>query len=76
MVTTMTTFYDQMHLNEPAVIDRTIFVDTTGVKATDFDLDRDTQDRLYQNGRDAASRFLESWDFDAYNEKYRVPASS
>jgi NTE family protein len=76
MVSTMTTFYDQMHLNEPAVLDRTIFVDTTGVKATDFDLDHETQDRLYQNGREAASRFLDTWDFDAYNAKYRVPAAS
>jgi NTE family protein len=75
MISTLTGFYDQMHLDEPAVVDRTIFVDTTGVKATDFDLDQETQDRLYQNGRDAASKFLETWNFERYVEKYRAPAS-
>ena len=50
-----------------------MFVDTTGVKATDFDLDQPTQDLLYENGRDAAPGFLATWDFEAYKEKYRKP---
>jgi NTE family protein len=57
---------DRAHLNDEDVVERTIFVDTDGVQATDFDLDRDTTDRLYQNGRTAAREFLDAWDWDAY----------
>jgi NTE family protein len=57
---------DRAHLNDPDVVERTIFVDTDGVQATDFDLDRATAERLYQNGRTAARRFLDCWDWDAY----------
>jgi NTE family protein len=71
MVRTMTSFHDQLHLDAEDVLARTIFVDTTGVKATDFDLDRPTQQRLYDNGRAAAAKFLESWDFDAYKARFR-----
>ena len=57
---------DRAHLNDPDVVERTIFVDTDGVQATDFDLDRATADLLYQNGRTAARKFLDTWDWDAY----------
>lgn len=57
---------DRAHLNDPDVVERTIFVDTDGVQATDFHLDRATADRLYQNGRRAARQFLDSWDWSAY----------
>jgi NTE family protein len=71
MIGTMTGFYDQMHLDDPQVIARTIFVDTFGVKATEFDLGDATRDRLYESGRAAAEKFLRSWDFDAYVEAFR-----
>lgn len=57
---------DRAHMNDPDVVERTIFVDTDGVRATDFDLDRATAERLYENGRAAARKFLDSWDWDAY----------
>ncbi|HEY8341176.1 MAG TPA: patatin-like phospholipase family protein [Egibacteraceae bacterium] len=77
MVGTMTTFHDRLHLQAPDVVARTIFVDTGGVRATDFDLDRATQQRLYESGRKAAEKFLhggpdrEPWDFDTYLERHR-----
>jgi NTE family protein len=77
MVGTMTSFFDRMHLDDPNVLARTIFVDTLGVKATDFDIDRDTQERLFRNGRDAATRFLdggdghEPWSFEGYVSRFR-----
>ena len=58
MLGTMQSWNDQIHLDDPAVTDRTIFVDTLGVKATDFAIDRQTQEKLYRNGRLAAQRFL------------------
>ena len=74
MVATMTGFYDQMHLDDPAVRARTVFVDTFGVKATDFDLDAETREALYRSGRDAMERFLATWDFERYKAEHRRPA--
>lgn len=86
MLSTMTGFYDRMHLDDPAVLARTIFVDTTGVRATDFHLTPETATRLFQNGRDAATRFLDGspgtpgnpgtpgWDWDSYLARFRAPA--
>jgi NTE family protein len=78
IVGTMTKFHDQMHIDDPAVLARTIFVDTFGVKATDFDIDEATQDLLYENGRTAATRFLEggeqhrAWDFGNFVSRFRA----
>lgn len=71
MVSTMTGFHDQIHLDDDDVLARTIFVDTGKVKATDFDLDDKTQTALYESGRAAATRFLASWDFDEYVRQHR-----
>jgi len=76
MISTMTSFYDRMHIDDPSVQDRTIFIDTMNVRATDFAIDEETQQRLYENGRSAAERFLDGapgqpgWDWDAYLAKY------
>lgn len=81
MLTTMTGYYDRMHIDRPDVIARTIFVDTSGVKATDFGLSRDTADRLYDAGRAAATRFLDGdaqhpkWDFEEYKRTWRSAPS-
>jgi NTE family protein len=72
MVATMTSFHDQMHVDDPGVLARTIFIDTFGVKATDFGLSRATADRLFESGRHAAEAFLSSWDFDEYVARFRT----
>jgi NTE family protein len=77
MIDTMSGFYDRIHLDDPAVQARTIFVDTLRVRATDFDLDAATQQALFDNGRRAAERFLDgtaerpAWDFDVYVDRFR-----
>ncbi len=82
MLGTLTGFYDRIHLEQEAVRARTIFIDTMKVQATDFDLDRTTQQQLYDNGRAAAERFLDGtedrpgWDFEAYLERYRQPGDA
>jgi NTE family protein len=68
MVGTMTSFHDQIHIENPATLARTMFVDTFGVRATDFDIDRRMQDTLFNSGASAAKQFLEGWDFDDYVE--------
>jgi NTE family protein len=50
--------HDAYHLDDAGVIARTIFVDTTGVSATDFGIDATTQSRLFANGQTAATKFL------------------
>jgi NTE family protein len=71
MVGTMTNFHDQMHIDDPAVLARTMFVDTGSVKATDFDIDHVTQDMLFTHGGDAATKFLATWDFARYVQQFR-----
>jgi NTE family protein len=58
MVATLTSWYDRMHVNDPGVQDRTIFVDTTGLRATDFGITKQQQETLYENGRSAATKWL------------------
>jgi NTE family protein len=50
--------HDAYHLDDAGVIARTVFVDTTGVSATDFGIDAATQSRLFANGQGAAEKFL------------------
>ncbi len=57
---------DQVHLADPCVAGRTMFVDTLGVQAEDFGIDKATRQALYDNGRRAAETFLTMWDWDAY----------
>lgn len=57
---------ERMHLDDPCVVDRTVFVDTTGVEPVDFDLAPEVRDRLYLAGRRAARRWLEHWDWEEH----------
>jgi len=71
MLNTMTGFYDRPRIDDAAVAAQTIVIDTGAVRATDFDLDRDTQDLLFRKGRQAALDFLNGapgqpgWDWGA-----------
>ena len=82
MLNTLTGFYDRMHIEDPSVVARTIFVDTAGIQATDFDLTSEQRDLLFTNGRNAATRFLDGgpgqtpWDWDHYKKTYRAPATA
>jgi len=71
MLGTMTGFHDQIHIDDPATLARTMFVDTFGVRATAFDIDETLQDMLYRSGRRTAKTFLDGWDFDRYVEEFR-----
>lgn len=58
IIGTLTSWYDLENASRPDVVDRTIFVDTSGIASTDFYIDEATQQRLYRNGRDAATDWL------------------
>ncbi|WP_167880538.1 patatin-like phospholipase family protein [Nocardioides guangzhouensis] len=70
LIATMTNAHDQIHVDQPSVASRTIFVETSGVRSTDFRLDPETKRRLFDNGADAATDFLASWDYDAWRAAY------
>jgi NTE family protein len=77
LIDTLSGFHDRLHLDDPAVVARTMFIDTGKVRSTDFDLDQATQQLLFENGRRAAERFLDGadgcpgWDFEAYVDRFR-----
>lgn len=58
MLGTMQSWNDQMHVDDPSATSRTIFVDTFGVNATDFEIDQATQEKLFDSGVEAAKAFL------------------
>ncbi|MFE5774755.1 patatin-like phospholipase family protein [Brachybacterium sp. NPDC056505] len=72
---------DRMHIDDPHVQARTIFVDTSFVKPTQFDLTDEDREKLYRTGRQAAIDFLdgtatrEGWDFARYVRTYRAGAA-
>lgn len=54
------------HVLDPCNVSRSVYVDTAGVSAVDFDLDESRQERLLEAGREGARRFLSDWDFDRW----------
>jgi NTE family protein len=56
---TLTGDWNRYGLADAGVNRRTIYVDTTGVSETDFDIDEATRRALFANGQAAARRFLD-----------------
>lgn len=59
------------HVLDPCNVARSVYVDTSGVSALDFDLDDVQQDRLLEAGRRAAREFLARWDFGTWLDSCR-----
>ena len=70
MASTMMEAHDRMYV-ETAEFARTIPVPTLGIGTTEFEITEARKEALYQSGRDAATDFLASWDFDAYIAEFR-----
>lgn len=58
LVSTALQGIDRRHIDEPATVARTMFIDTSGTSALDFDLTPEQSERLIHSGREAAERFL------------------
>jgi NTE family protein len=71
VITTMLVGRDQAYLSQPWVNARTIRVDSTDVGFLDFDISDNEIEALYAKGYAAAEKFLSSWDWDAYLERFR-----
>ena len=54
------------HVLDPCNVARSVYVDTAGVSAVDFDLGEAQQEALLAAGREAAAEFLAGWDFEAW----------
>lgn len=70
LIYTMLEAHDRLYI-ETADFARTICIPTLGVRTTDFDLPRERRLELYEAGRVAAERFLETWSFELYIEEFR-----
>lgn len=70
LISTMESAHDQMHVDDAFFSSRTIFVDTTGYKATDFNLTAADKQKLFDNGMAAATAFLKDWDWSAWRAIY------
>jgi NTE family protein len=70
MLHTMMEAHDRLYL-EKAEYARTIPIPTLGVHTTEFDISRERAEELYESGRSAAEKFLETWNFEAYVAEFR-----
>ena len=70
LIATMANAHDQIYVDQPSVSSRTIFVETCGVRSTDFRLAPETKRRLFDNGSAAASAFLDTWDYARWRRAY------
>ncbi len=73
---TMMDAHDRMHLDDPEVLARTMFVDTLNIKATNFSITRAEQHQLFENGQTAAEKFFKTWDFNSFQKTYPSISSS
>jgi len=66
LLATMQDAHDRVHIDDPRVAARTVFVDTTGYSATDFHLTDADKATLFGNGQTAGQDFLTTWDWPAW----------
>jgi NTE family protein len=70
LASTMMEAHDRLYL-ENATFSRTIPIPTLGVRTTEFEITPERVHALYDSGHQAASNFLDQWDFAAYIEEFR-----
>ncbi len=70
LFSTMMEAHDKRYIKDEHFV-RTIPIPTLGVGTTEFDISREKSEALYQSGRRAAERFLSTWNFSDYVDKYR-----
>lgn len=66
---------DQAALYKPSAAVRAITVDTDSVGLVDFNISRERQMKLYNNGYSAANSFLGTWNWPAYLREFRLEAT-
>ncbi|USG63665.1 patatin-like phospholipase family protein [Brevibacillus ruminantium] len=70
LIVTMLDAHDRLYVDRAHAV-RTIFLNTLGVRTTQFQLSPDLRNRLFESGVQSATRFMEQWNFDQYIEVFR-----
>ncbi|MDP5228093.1 MULTISPECIES: patatin-like phospholipase family protein [Arthrobacter] len=70
LLSTMIGAHDRAHINDPQASSRTVFVDTSRYRATDFHLSAEDKTTLYTSGFSSAQRFLNTWDWEQWKKGY------
>jgi len=70
LILTMLDAHDRFFVEKSQAV-RTIFIQTRGVRTTQFKLTEEMREQLVQSGEEAARKFLKKWDFDAYIRQFR-----
>lgn len=65
---TMLQAHDLRHMNEET-FERTIKIPTGNINATDFELNKEELEFLFQSGYTSTKEFLSNWDFEEYRQK-------
>ncbi|MCU6479264.1 patatin-like phospholipase family protein [Arthrobacter sp. A2-55] len=66
LLSTMMGAHDRGYVNDPQAVARTIFVDTTNYRATDFHLTPADKEAMFTTGLASGQKFLSSWDWEAW----------
>lgn len=69
LINTMIDAHDTRHIEEHDYV-RTIMVPTLGVKATDFDINKNKSEELFVSGVNASEKFFDKWSFHKYIAYY------
>ncbi|GIO07076.1 phospholipase [Brevibacillus reuszeri] len=70
LLSTMLDAHDRLYVEKAKAV-RTIFINTLGVRTTQFQMPPEMKQQLFSSGESAARVFLEHWDFDDYVKVFR-----
>lgn len=70
LLSTMLDAHDRLYVEKAKAV-RTVFINTLGVRTTQFQLPPEMKQQLFASGESAAHVFLEHWDFDDYVKVFR-----
>jgi NTE family protein len=70
MAQTMMEAHDRLYIEKEQYA-RTIPIPTLGVGTTEFDITRERALKLFESGREATAKFLDTWDFEGYIAEFR-----
>ncbi len=63
LLSTMMGAHDRAYISDPQASSRTIFVDTSNYRSTDFHLTAPDKEAMYADGLAAGKKFLATWDW-------------
>lgn len=71
LLVTMLDAHDRLHVEKANAV-RTIFINTLGIRATQFQMSPELRQQLFRSGEESAQRFLNTWNFEEYVRVFRT----